>query len=100
MIHLKQRVRDVERQREEDEEGWRRRSREEEEGGGKGGGGGEEVRELVESALHLPPLSEDEYVSLRGEERGVGGGGEHHPPLIDYIRVNIMYVQSHNGNLR
>ena len=80
---MKQMVRDLEQQREEER---RRRRREEEEGGG---GGWEGVRETIKSALHLPPLSEDEYISLRGRGRREGETDSHTQSLTDYIRVSI-----------
>lgn len=78
-------VRDLEQQREEE----RRRRREAEEGEEGGGGGWEGVRETIKSALHLPPLSEDEYISLRGRGRREGEIDSHTQSLTDYIRVSI-----------
>ena len=85
-MHLKQMVRDLEERREEE-----RRRREEGECEEGRVGGWEGVRETVRSALHLPPLSEEEYITLRGQERREEGGeGQERDTqsLTDYIRVS------------
>ena len=91
-MHLKQMVRDLEqrrdeerRRREEDEVEERRRREE----GECEVGGWEGVRETVKSALHLPPLTEKEYISLRGRERGEEREEGHTQSLTDYIRVSL-----------
>ena len=85
-MHLKQMVRDLEERREEE-----RRRREEGECEEGRVGGWEGVRETVRSALHLPPLSEEEYISLRGRGRREEGGEgleRDTQSLTDYIRVS------------
>ena len=88
MQRLNSLVCDLERQREEE-----RRKREEvereccEEGEG---GGWEEMRAVVRDALHQPPLSEDEYIALRGQGREEvrEERKEDKQPLTDYVRVS------------
>ena len=80
MLGLKQQVHELERQREEEEEAR----------GCEGGedvtmGGWEGVKEGLKSALHLPVLSEDEYIAIRGKE---GGEREDMQSMTDYIRVS------------
>ena len=84
MQQLQSAVRDLERQREEE------RVRGE-------GERGEEERgeEVVREALHRPPLSEDEYLALRG--RGEEEGKERErdtQALADYVRVSRVVSTS------
>lgn len=66
-------------------------------------GGWEEVREVVGDALHHSPLSEDEYLALRGRERVADEKVEtEKQSLADYIRVSLntyMYILSLNVHI-
>ena len=83
---------DLERRWEEEE---RRRL----EGGGGCGevwreGGWEEVTETVRSALHQTPLSEEEYLALRGQRGGGTSSESGKQSLTDYVRVSQLNVCS------
>ena len=90
MQRLNSLIRDSERQREEER---RRREEVERECCEKGEGGGwEEMRAVVRDALHQPPLSEDEYIALRGQDSGEVTEEEKREKqaLTDYIRVSCI----------
>lgn len=56
-------------------------------------GGWEEVREVVRDALHHSPLSEDEYLTLRGRERVADEKVETDTQsLTNYIRVSLSIL--------
>lgn len=87
MQHLKGLVCELERQKEEE----RVRVEEGEEGRE---GGWKEVRETVRGALHQSPLSEDEYLSLRGSYREGAEEEEWEKDmqsLADYVRVSSLF---------
>ena len=87
MQQLQSAVRDLERQREEERvRGEGERGEEER---------GEEMREVVREALHQPPLSEDEYLALRGRGEEEGKERERNTQaLADYVRVSCVVSTS------
>ena len=92
MQRLNSLIRDSERQREEER---RRREEVERERCEEGDGGGwEEMRAVVRDTLHQPPLSEDEYIALRGQNRGEVTDEEkgEKQALVDYIRVSCIFL--------
>lgn len=54
----------------------------------------EDWKETIKSALYESPLSEEEYLSLRGKlgEVGEGDGVRHRQSLADYVRVSLWYT--------
>lgn len=83
----------MEQQKEEEEKRrWREREDREFGEGRKVGQGWEEMMETVKNALHLNPLSEEEYLALRGRHDEGTGLESHKQSLIDYIHVSQLRV--------